>query len=37
MGESVEAADQVLSALDRVGAMRKREVQQAALHGAQVP
>jgi N-acetylmuramoyl-L-alanine amidase len=30
MGESSEAADRVLNALDRVGAVRKREVQQAA-------
>jgi len=30
IGQSVEAADRVLSALDRVGAVRKREVQQAA-------
>ncbi len=30
IGESVEAADRVLGALDRVGAVRKREVQQAA-------
>jgi N-acetylmuramoyl-L-alanine amidase len=30
IGQSVEAADRVLGALDRVGAVRKREVQQAA-------
>jgi N-acetylmuramoyl-L-alanine amidase len=30
IGQSVEAADRVLGALDRVGAIRKREVQQAA-------
>jgi N-acetylmuramoyl-L-alanine amidase len=30
MGQSVEVADRVLGALDRVGAVRKREVQQAA-------
>ncbi|HEV7985837.1 MAG TPA: N-acetylmuramoyl-L-alanine amidase [Steroidobacteraceae bacterium] len=30
MGESSEAADRILNALDRVGAVRKREVQQAA-------
>jgi N-acetylmuramoyl-L-alanine amidase len=30
IGQSVEAADRVLNALDRVGAVRKREVQQAA-------
>jgi N-acetylmuramoyl-L-alanine amidase len=30
MGQSVEAADRVLGALDHVGAVRKREVQQAA-------
>lgn len=30
MGASVEAADEVLAALDRVGAVRKREVQHAA-------
>jgi N-acetylmuramoyl-L-alanine amidase len=30
MGESSEAADRVLTALDHVGAVRKREVQQAA-------
>jgi N-acetylmuramoyl-L-alanine amidase len=30
IGQSVEAADRVLTALDRVGAVRKREVQQAA-------
>jgi N-acetylmuramoyl-L-alanine amidase len=30
MGASVEAADEVLTALDRVGAVRKREVQHAA-------
>ena len=30
MGESSEAADRILSALDRVGAVRKHEVQQAA-------
>jgi len=30
IGDSVEAADRVLTALDRVGAVRKREVQQAA-------
>jgi len=30
IGQSVEAADRVLWALDRVGAVRKREVQQAA-------
>ena len=30
LGQSVEAADRVLGALDRVGAVRKREVQQAA-------
>jgi N-acetylmuramoyl-L-alanine amidase len=30
IGQSVEAADRVLVALDRVGAVRKREVQQAA-------
>jgi N-acetylmuramoyl-L-alanine amidase len=30
IGQSVEAADRVLGALDHVGAVRKREVQQAA-------
>jgi N-acetylmuramoyl-L-alanine amidase len=30
IGQSVEAADRVLGALDRVSAVRKREVQQAA-------
>jgi len=40
IGQSVEAADRVLGALDRVGAVRKREVQQAAfvvLKSADIP
>jgi len=37
IGQSVEAADRVLGALDRVGAVRKREVQQAAFVVLKLP